>query len=426
MHQKPTVSRGPASASLNTPIRTFLACRHGSASIVAAIAIVPVLVMAGVLIDYSRAHRTQASLQVAADAAALAGAIHKSLPEAERRKAAELAFAANFDEPNLKSAATITFAAKRTKVVASALVPATISKIFHPADLEVGAIAEAETSDGDPMCILTMETDEKEALFLNSHSGIKAPDCTVRVNSKNKEALRGNSDVELVSKSTCVTGNYTGTSGTYFSPKPETGCPVFPDPLAWLPAPPSATAGCTYNDTVVQNGETRTFAPGVYCTKLEINSSGKAIFQAGVHVIRNTEFKLNSFSEASGDGVMFYLQGEKGRLNFNSDSTVNFSAPTSGTYAGILFFQARDAVSDYHIFNSRGTGKLEGVIYFPNGDLHINSKSTVGVNSPWWALVVRKLVLNSESYLHVGVDYTKSSVPRPKGLTGDGPVRLTQ
>jgi hypothetical protein len=79
-------------------------------------------------------------------------------------------------------------------------------------------------------------------------------------------------------KSTCVVGGYRANSGATFDPTPDTGCAAFDDPLAWLPAPPEASLGCTYNDVVVQNGEVRSFPAGVYCKKLEINSGGKAIF----------------------------------------------------------------------------------------------------------------------------------------------------
>jgi hypothetical protein len=290
--------------------------------------------------------------------------------------------------------------------------------------IEVRVIAEAIATE-DPVCIVSLEKSAKEAVYLNSDSKIIAPDCIARVNSRHSnEALFGNSKTEMDTKSTCVVGGYRANSGATFDPTPETECPVFDDPLAWLPAPLEASQGCTHNDVVVQNGEVRSFAPGVYCKKLEINSGGTAIFERGIHVIRDTEFKVNSGSQVSGDGVMFYLTGEKGRLNFNSDSVATFSPPASGTYAGIVFFQERTAKSDYHIINSRSSSVIEGVIYFPNADLHINSEGTLGINTPWWALMVRKLKLNSHSTLHINVNDAGSSAPRPKGLSQRGTVRL--
>jgi hypothetical protein len=416
-------TRGEPMTTLTTLRRRYARGEGGSVSIMMAVSLVPMLLAAGAAVDYAQSIGAKAQLQAAADIAALAGTTDSDRPDERRLENAERAFAANFTAPVLDPATVITLNGRLTRVEASATVPTSLTKLMGLSGIEVHVIAEA-TATEDPVCLVSLENSDKEAVYLNSDSKIIAPDCIARVNSSHgKEALFGNSKTEMDTKSTCVVGGYRANSGATFDPTPETECAVFDDPLAWLPAPPEASQGCTHNDIVVQNGEVRSFAPGVYCKKLEINSGGKATFEPGIHVIRDTEFKVNSGSQVSGDGVMFYLTGEKGRLNFNSDSVATFSPPASGT-AGIVFFQERTAKSDYHIINSRSSSVIEGVIYFPNADLHINSEGTLGINTPWWALLVRKLKLNSDSTLHINVNDTSSSAPRPKGLSQRGTVRL--
>ncbi len=404
--------------------RRYARGEGGSVSIMMALSVLPMLLVAGAAVDYAQSIRAKAQLQAAADIAALAGTTDSDRSDERRVENAERAFAANFAAPVLDPATVITLNGRLTRVEASAMVPTSLVALMGISDIEVRVIAEAIATE-DPVCLVSLEKSAKEAVYLNSDSKIIAPDCIARVNSSHSsEALFGNSKTEMDTKSTCVVGGYRANSGATFDPTPETGCAAFDDPLAWLPAPSEASLGCTYNDVVVQNGQVVSFPPGVYCKKLEINSGGKAIFEPGIHVIRDTEFKVNSSSQVSGNGVMFYLTGEKGRLNFNSDSVATFSPPTSGTYAGIVFFQERTANSDYHIINSKSSSVIEGVIYFPNADLHINSEGTLGINTPWWALLVRKLKLNSYSSLHINVNDTSSSAPRPKGLSQRGTVRL--
>jgi len=42
---------------------------------------------------------------------------------------------------------------------------------------------------------------------------------------------------------------------------------------------------------------------------------------------------------------MLEFMGKSGRLELNSDSTFEVSGRTSGTYAGMLIFQSRDAIT---------------------------------------------------------------------------------
>ena len=90
-----------------------------------------------------------------------------------------------------------------------------------------------------------------------------------------------------------------------------------------------------------------------------------------------------------------------------------------GDHAGVVFFQARDADADFSILNSDSSSIIEGVIYLPNSPLHLNSYGNISDNSPWSAIVVKTLEVNSHSTLHINTDYESSSVPVPFGIGGD-------
>jgi hypothetical protein len=48
----------------------------------------------------------------------------------------------------------------------------------------------------------------------------------------------------------------------------------------------------------------------------------------------------------------------------NGNSTVNLTAPSTGTYAGMLFFGDRDCAAGSHTFNGTASSKLTGSLYF--------------------------------------------------------------
>src|SRR5262249_19039493 len=60
-------------------------------------------------------------------------------------------------------------------------------------------------------------------------------------------------------------------------------------------------------------------------------------------------------------GVTFYCGGQTGGVALSGTGTFNLSAPTTGTYAGVLFFQARNNTRAFSV--QIPTGTLSGTIY---------------------------------------------------------------
>ncbi|TJV12931.1 MAG: hypothetical protein E5Y07_33535, partial [Mesorhizobium sp.] len=59
-----------------------------------------------------------------------------------------------------------------------------------------------------------------------------------------------------------------------------------------------------------------------------------------VYVIQGGDFKVNANANISGDGVTIYVAGAS-RVSMNGNATVTLSAPTSGTYSGVLMYGDR-------------------------------------------------------------------------------------
>src|SRR6185312_2315234 len=83
----------------------------------------------------------------------------------------------------------------------------------------------------------------------------------------------------------------------------------------------------------------------------------------------------------SGSGEMFYLTGPNATyasVTITNGVNVTFSAPTSGTYQGVLFFQNRSITSSSNATLASGTTmNLTGSLYFPTTNVAYSN----GVNT---------------------------------------------
>jgi hypothetical protein len=130
------------------------------------------------------------------------------------------------------------------------------------------------------------------------------------------------------------------------------------DPYAALPTPQSTTT--------CQNDNLKTLQPGTYCKGLSL--SGNVTLSPGVYVIQAGDFKANSNAQISGDGVTIYLAGSS-RVSMNGTATVKLSAPTEGTYSGVLFYGDRTNLGGSNKLNGTADSLLTGALYFPKQEV---------------------------------------------------------
>ncbi len=393
--------------------------RSGNVAMIFAFVMVPVVVAAGMSIDYGHAMTTRDKMQVAADSAAL-GAAASGSSDAEKIALAQSLFAANVTD--LATSVTPNVAVNGTTVTVTAIhqVPTTFTKLAGVDNISINvsaaaAPAIASGSEEPPHCILLLEPSET-GLYVNSDSGLDT-DCKIQVNSTHEKAAELNSSATVNSAGLYVTGQAFLNSSSTSSPAPMEGSPTMDDPLSTLPEPPQANWGCDHTDFKVSSGQTATLSPGIYCGKTLIENGATANMQSGTYVFKK-EFEVNSFGNVNGSGVLLVFKGSNAHMIINSDSSINVSAPTSGTYAGILMFQARDnnsASAPPFIVNSDSASKFEGTIYMPNGTLEVNSHSTANQLASYTAIVARKMILNSFGTFQIRSNYD-GSTPFPNDL----------
>jgi hypothetical protein len=172
------------------------------------------------------------------------------------------------------------------------------------------------------------------------------------------------------------------------------------DPLAYL-KPPPAPGGClngVVTDTIPAPPTLNPvpLAAGRYCAPggISVNGGRNVTLGAGNYVVTGGGISFNGTGTVSGTDVTLYLRAAGGAVSINttpgSSRTVNLTAPTAGTRAGILFYQNPGNASTATINGTPGS-KFQGAFYFPDAALNL---SNTGSNAAYTIAVAKSLALS--------------------------------
>ncbi len=359
---------------------------------IAALGAVPLLLAAGIAVDYSRAATARVDLQEAIDAAVLAGARDGTSNWAT---VAAATFTASLRTRDL-TLTTKAFSQDTSGSftgTASGTVKTTFAGLVAVDTLPVSATAAAAVkTTADKVCILLLNTSATPGLLLNSGANISAPNCQVHVKSTGNPAATFNASTTLTTKKTCVAGaNVIDNGGTHASLTKS--CTTASDPFAGtLPTPASST--CSYSNVTV-NGGTYTASPGVYCGWMNLNNNVTLNFQPGVYVIKGGGVNVNG-GTWTGTGVTFYFP-DSSYIQFNGTVKLNLSAPTSGTYANLLMYEAPGLAKSSFSMNATNGATLTGLMYLPSRQLTLNSGASA--TSDNLTMVLDTLTVNTVNWV---------------------------
>ncbi|MEO7601715.1 MAG: Tad domain-containing protein [Sphingomicrobium sp.] len=142
-------------------------------------------------------------------------------------------------------------------------------------------------------------------------------------------------------------------------------------------------ANC-YSSLSVGAGKTLALPPGTYYI-----NGGDAFIQGSLSCTACTIVLTNS--SGSPDATI-------GTFKVNSTATVNMSAPTTGTYAGISIFQdrrAKDSSSANNLINGNSSSAINGSIYFPNQELIYNGTGNTAAVCTMF--IAKRLIFSGDS-----------------------------
>lgn len=373
---------------LGRRIASFFHDRRGNIAWIYALSFIPLTMAAAASVDVIAAFDAKTALQDAIDAATLAGAnADNSATVGANVFASETAgkFAVN-GTPSFVTNGDNSFTGTVT-----AKVPAQFLPLIGMDSLTIKVSATAMRGASSAVCILVVDKTASQALLLNSGADIEASKCEMDVATKGSPAVIFNSGSTLNTAKTCIAGTSIINNGG-IHPNVSTGCSVAADPFAGqLPTPTTTAGSCNGGN---YNGGSITLSPGVYCGWYNFNSAPNVTFQPGVYVIKGGGWNVNG-GTWNGTGVTFYF-ADNSKIQFNSGVNANLSAPTSGTYSGLLMYEVSGLSTSQFIFDDSKGHKLSGLIYLPSRQMIMNAGANTTADAV--TLVVDTLTVNNATW----------------------------
>jgi hypothetical protein len=204
-------------------------------------------------------------------------------------------------------------------------------------------------------CVLALDPTASAAAYFGGNTNVSLSGCVVMANSAAANAIDIWGSPVLTADCIVSHGNYAlhGTLDDTVCPAPIVNATPAKDPYANLTMP--TPSGCA-------SASGTSLSPGTYCGGLTIH--GNYTMAPGVYVINGGTLKINAGANLSGSGVTIYLTGGA-TLQMNGNAQVNLSAPTTGTYAGMLMMSDKNDAGLSQTINGNSSSLMTGALYFP-------------------------------------------------------------
>jgi Flp pilus assembly protein TadG len=414
---------------------SFLRDHAGSNLIIFAMALPVILGCIGIAVDHGLVVRAKQVLQEAADAGALAGARELSLVDTRRENVSAVvqavvdAYLQAHVATNLSTSSTVAAQVLddplRVEVSAASAMNLLFPREIH--GLTVDSINAASTARviGKPnICVLGLNPTAPGTISLEHNAWVTGQNCSVFSNSDHTLSIKSKNSARLEASFICTRGGKDGGPG-HFTPDPMTDCPAFDDPLADRPEPMVGACNPAMPTTITSN---TTLDPGTYCG-LTIDKGARVTLTSGIYVFRDKPLIVTGGGSLIGNEVGLFFTGTAGYFTFDTLSTIELSAPTSGPMAGLLLFSSRTNASTkapYSIL-SDDARTLVGTVYIPKGELRIDANKPIADKSAYTAIVADTMRLYGGPHLVLNTNYALTDVPVPEGIKGAGqPVALSK
>ena len=304
------------------------------------------------------------------------------------------------------------------EVIVSQPVPTFFLKILNISSVTVTARAVARYSAAQG-CLYALDPTAPNAVVASGGS-LFSTQCNIYVDSDNTKGLVSSGGSSITANNSTIDVVASAYSGSGFSPNPITNASPVSDPFASLPAPTfSNTCACTNytvsnnqaacnGNTINANGTSATLKPGVYCGGITVSGNGvSATFSSGTYILLGGGLQIKGGANGTGSGVMFY-NTYNATYSYSpivvSASSSTLSAPTSGTYEGILFFQDRNiptndkgASGPQNTVSGTSTTSFTGALYFPSTPLVFSGGSS---DTDCTELIADTLTISGTSYIN--------------------------
>jgi hypothetical protein len=335
--------------------------------------------------------------------------------------------------------------ASYVEVLVAKVQPTYFMKVFGVTRETVTARAVAtNVRGGGPTsgngCVYTLGAPTKKLSGVSASGSVdlNAPTCGI-IDDGNLDAS-GGAQLSIIAGSIGVSGDYNppGSPNATVSPTPVSGVAATGNPVSTSPpcsgsscvgqnikitAGSCSGAGCTgvscsggtctisagtYGSVSIDNNQAVNFSPGTFVV------DGSFTVNAGSVLCNSVNSNCGGMPGSANAGVTFYITGN-GAVSINGNATIQLTAPNSGTYEGILFYQDPNDTNAASL-SGNNTTFYQGALYFPSANLIFGgNNSTTGVfngGAAYTLIVSDWLTLSGNPTIDLSSDYS--------GLSGNG------
>jgi Flp pilus assembly protein TadG len=360
-------------------LKEMLTAEHGQAVVLSAVGFAALLACMGLALDTGVLFRAKRRLQVAADAAAVAGTLDY-LYNSSLTTATAAAKSASSDNGFTDGSGRVTVTvsdppADGPNAGKSAFLEAIVAKpvstyfmgIAGIKTVTVKARAVAGVPTAGAACIWIMAT-SGAAFHLQGSYDIEAPSCGIYVNSPSSNAFGDTGNGGTVNaKFLDVVGNSPPSHQTNPTAATINAAPR-KSPWGNLTGPTPSNGGCTTTNTSATTVTGTVAGPGLnnsICYTKAVTLNG-ATLGAGTYMFENGVTISGTVTVNSGTIDIY-----GGSFNQPSNTLVNITAPTSGTYNGIAILQPATNTNDLQVQFGSNNQTLDGYIFAPGAEVYL-------------------------------------------------------
>lgn len=382
---------------MRTYLRDFCINQAGNVAVIFALSALPLLAAIGAAVDYASANSARTVMQSALDSATLATApLADNLSHEEIRKNVQKVFLANSTQSDLtKTKIKTWYSSDSNKLSAevSASMPTTFMSVvgIDSISLDVKSTAKLGAAAGSSACLMALDSSATPnvkgiigagsgALNASGSGTINLTGCNIYVNSTSDQSIDVTGGGAISADYVYTSGDYSGNVVATKAPDqaPTTHATSASDPYATTRSIPSWSS-CDSSATSWSGSISNPSGVLVICGDVKVTAD--TTLDPGVYII--VDGSLTSSKPISGNGVTMILtsknpSADNGIFQFKSGATLNLTAPSSGSTAGIVFWADAALPHNADGFYAGTTGNIVGAIYLPSHLVNYSGSAKAG------------------------------------------------
>jgi len=278
--------------------------------------------------------------------------------------------------------------------------------------VKVRSVARQGSGSG---CLYTLDPSASNAFSVSGGVNVQVG-CGIMVDSSSGTALSASGGAKVTASSINIVGSYSSSGGATLSPSPNIHATAQSDPLAYVPAP--SVGAPNFNNFSVSGGTVKTISQGVYANGISISGGSNVTMNPGTYILLGGGLSVSGGSTLTGTGVTFYNTAGSGHsygaISLSGGTNVQLSAPTTGSLAGMLFFQDRTIASGVGSSLSGGASTVfSGALYFPTTSLSYSG----GAGSTYTIIVSKTISFSGGATLNANYSALPGGSPVKGGAS---------